>query len=447
MYRERIKCFKKIRNNKLNNQDKYFWELYQLQDKLIIDENCNIFEELEDCVDEALKIKIDTRNRNIKEFNVFVVGIIKINASTLTMALKSIINGIYKMNDELTESILYGSPFIHYYCGVTDRWMESYNEYKEEFYYRDYEGLLEDIDEKRKEYGIAGSMPFNPDSFSDMFYYGMPLDNPTCKKLYDEILKSKHRDFLFDSIEMRRIFNTEDYIADITKITGEKLNNLINEGIKEIPCTVMNGFTPNLYYKEKEEEKINNVRFTHVTQNDAHLPRRGADQFYKLYFALLDYTNKKYNINPNVGKIYKQEGLDVRELASINDYLFENKNIIDEFIKDNSYTLNEEELEIISGFKTALKKDMFVVVGYERNYTKILSPEEGKIYMVKGVRDNLDKVLKNFELPIIIKTTLLMFKGNIIYNSFLSNYNIGFGNDIKRSIINDYEKAMEYYHL
>ena len=161
---------------------------------------------------------------------------------------------------------------------------------------------------------------------------------------------------------------------------------------------------------------------------------------------MLEYTNNKYKVNNNINKIYKQEGLNARDLKSINDYLFDNKQILDEFVEDNCYKFNKEELDIVSGYKTAIKGDNLVVVGYERDYTKILS-SDGKIYMVKGVRDNIDKVLKNFELPVIINTTLLMFKDKIIYNGFISSYQINIGNDIKKLIIKDSDKAIEYYHL
>lgn len=67
--------------------------------------------------------------------------------------------------------------------------------------------------------------------------------------------------------------------------------------------------------------------------------------------------------------------------------------------------------------------------------------------MVKGVRDDLDKIFKNRELPIIVETALLMYKDKIIYNSFFVEVPIIYGNDIKVAIMNDYDKAIRYYHL
>jgi len=58
----------------------------------------------------------------------------------------------------------------------------------------------------------------------------------------------------------------------------------------------------------------------------------------------------------NLKKIYKQEGLDVGELFPIDKYNF-----------------TDEELQIINCFKSALTSNKFIIVGFEGEYTKILS--------------------------------------------------------------------------
>ena len=439
-----IKFLKKIREGKLSLSDsyKYYWEINELNEKTIIGYQNEIYEELIDCVDEALSIKIGKKERSFKDFNVFVVGFVKTHASVLYDILKSVIQNMYTLDDENID-IIFCSPFIHFYCNICDKWLDTFKEYREEIYYRNYYDLLDDIDAARIQYGRAGSIPFYIELYSDMFYYGMPMDNPKTNKLYKTILKEDMSDYLFHYIDFARLINEQPMLE---KIFDGKLLSVVKDGFMELPCACMNGFTPRQYEADLEEEMINNKRFTHVKQNDAHLVKKAADEFYKIYFALLEYTNNKYKVNNNINKIYKQEGLNARELKSINDYLFDNKQILDEFVEDNCYKFNKEELDIVSGFKTAIKGDNLVVVGYERDYTKILS-SDGKIYMVKGVRDNIDKVLKNFELPVIINTTLLMFKDKIIYNGFISSYQINIGNDIKKLIIKDSDKAIEYYHL
>lgn len=56
----------------------------------------------------------------------------------------------------------------------------------------------------------------------------------------------------------------------------------------------------------------------------------------------------------------------------------------DEFIKENPYNFNEEEINVTKDFKKHVKSNFLMIVGYDKNYTKILA-EDGKLYMVKGL--------------------------------------------------------------
>lgn len=130
----------------------------------------------------------------------------------------------------------------------------------------------------------------------------------------------------------------------------------------------------------------------------------------------------------------------------IDDFLWSHKEVIDEFILDNEYKFEEEELNIISNFKSAIKSEPFIIVGFDRDYTKILG-NDGKLYMVKGVTSNMDEVVTSKELPIIIDTTLVQYRDKIIFCSLLKTSDIKLGNDIKEVIYKDYLSAIKYYHL
>lgn len=61
-----------------------------------------------------------------------------------------------------------------------------------------------------------------------------------------------------------------------------------------------------------------------------------------------------------------------------------------------------------------------MIVGYDKNYTKILV-EDGKLYMVKGLRSNIDKVVSRELIPTLISITLIMFRCIIVYYGLLKS--------------------------
>lgn len=277
----------------------------------------------------------------------------------------------------------------------------------------------------------------------DIFYYGYPIRNKKVKKMYDMVSGNIMKDYIFSIVDEVRVLNNRDMLSRL--IDDDELIKVINEALDEMPIAAMNGFTPKQYLEEKKKEKEYNKKFIAMKQENAHLSKKEKDEYYKLYFAILEYVNNKYKIS-KIKRIYKQKGLNPRDLMEIDDFLWSHKEVIDEFILDNEYKFEEEELNIISNFKSAIKSEPFIIVGFDRDYTKILG-NDGKLYMVKGVTSNMDEVVTSKELPIMIDTTLVQYRDKIIFCSLLKTSDIKLGNDIKEVIYKDYLSAIKCYHL
>lgn len=441
-----LEFLSQFQNKKLkpNEIKKYKWEIETLNRKGIFSATTYaIFEEQKENVKRT--ITEYQKNKIRKEKNddliLLIIGVVRTNAEILVKALNSMISGIYNIDSKDLDR-LYGNPLIHFYCSFKYEYVESLKSEEEVIYYRDYWFMLDVLFTARKEFGIAGSMQVDIRDYYDMFYYGYPIKKESVQKMLS-MMKRGMLSVFETTIERARVLN---YREPLNLMLNGKLLKIVYDALDDTPCAAMNGFTPNEYQKERNKEEIIMQEFPRIPQNNARLCKNAADEFYKLYFAVLDYTNKKYNINPDIRKIYKQEGLDVRDLSPINDYLWKNKSIIDEFISLNPNNMTKEELDIISGFKSAVTSDKFVITGFEREYTEFLS-DDGKIYMVKGIRSNFDELIAKEDIPVIVSTTLLMFKDNIVYNSFFSHIDIKFGNDVKEYILEEYNKAMKYYHL
>lgn len=438
--------FLKYAKNKTISMDdmkKYGWEIKTLNEKCIFSMvTFDVFEEQQKNVDDALNFYDKNGKSNLEDLLIFMIGFIRINANVLTNALIPMVKSICNLDENGINNIM-GSPLFHFYCEFNYEYFELTKKEEEIVSYRDYYEIIDELEEARKIYGKAGSIQVTPQDYFDAFYYGFPIRKEKVKKMYDEISKRLDKDVIFKIIDEARVLN--DRIG-LDVLLDDKTLKIVNEALDEIPCAAMNGFTPNELNHEIEEEIDLDKEFSYIPQNNAHLCKNDANHYYKLYFALLDYVNNKYKLHPEIKKIYKQEGLDVSKLYDIDKYLWEHKKIIDDFINDNNYEFTREELDEISGFKSAVRSDCFIIVGLDREYTKILS-EDGKLYMVKGIRADFDKIMNPKELPKIVSTTLLMFKGKIIFNGFFGNAEISFGNDLKKTIINEMKHAIVHYHL
>ncbi len=439
---------KMINNKEITEKDKgnYAWEINELNKKCIFSQDAFlIFEEQKEIVNDALKEfeSYDIMNKIIEEnIIMFSIANIRICGELSTIALSSIIENGLKLDKEIMELIL-SHPLFHFYCEVGEVYEGDMVNVIEMINYRDYYDFLDDLFLARKEFGMSGTVEFSSKEILDYFYYGFPIENKKVEKMFKEILKREDSQNIFDLIEYVRVLNTRYMLNE--EIEDKTLLNIINEALDETKCAAMNGFTPNQYKLEKIKDYELSKHFVSVPQNNAHLCKNAANLFYKIYFALLEYTNNHYQITEKIKKIYLQENIDVDLLLPINDYLWNHKEILDKFIEENVYDFDLEELEIVNGFKSAIT-EIFTIIGFEREHTLFLS-DNGKIFMVKGIRTDFDELISSTDLPQMVETTLLMFKNNIVYNGFISTTDIKLGNEYKELVLKDFKDAMKYYHL
>ena len=126
---------------------------------------------------------------------------------------------------------------------------------------------------------------------------------------------------------------------------------------------------------------------------------------------------------------------------------YENKDfIIDSFVNENPYKFNDEELEIVKGYKKAYR-DVFLVMKYDSLYTSFVV--QNNVYMVKGLNVPIDEIIFYQKLPCPVMTTLLPFKNNIIYDSILNEYMnpINMKATMKEQLLKELEGLPKIYRL
>jgi hypothetical protein len=84
---------------------------------------------------------------------------------------------------------------------------------------------------------------------------------------------------------------------------------------------------------------------------NVHLNETDSARFYSIWLGVLEYTNQKHRVVPKLKAIRTARTVDPVELVPIRDMLWQNTAIIDEFIQKNPYSLEEEDLNILSGWK------------------------------------------------------------------------------------------------
>lgn len=454
-----LKFLRKILKHENINYKKYRWEIKELAHKFLLipnyDNSILIPEEIQENVKIAIKNVNWSKQKETDELNEILVTYCKMTGTALLYTVCSMGSALSGKPEQYVWYHLLNNKLFNYYVRIESEGVDNLGDDIPVAIYFDYYYFKDEIDDGRAQQGVAGTMAISKERFQTLFYNDFEITNPKIKKMLDEI-----GDTLYFAVTGSRLIRYFAMINGNRELLKESLKNtpalkdedldkwfkIICDALDEMPSGVLNGLTPNEAKKVKDkelkiaEEKDNNYN----KQNNACLSPKDADLFYKIYFALLEFTNNKYKIKPNL-KIYNQIHINPSNIIDIIGKLWEEKDkVISEFIKINPYKFNKEELKITEEFKNGVR-NLYIIAKFENEYTAFMTDE--KIYMVKGVNDNLDNVISYKDLPVITTTTIIPFKGYLIYDGILNSYNINMGASFSEMIEKDYNKLMKYYHL
>lgn len=163
--------------------------------------------------------------------------------------------------------------------------------------------------------------------------------------------------------------------------------------------------------------------------------------FFKLRNFLFDYTNKKYNINCELKNVDDINNSQPEEVKQIREKLWSDKKIIKEYIKENPNNISKEIIQELENWNEKKINSRFVLYKYEEKYAVLLGKEN--IYFVKGLKDTIKNMIPENKVPIFVETVLLPFKGQIIYDSYIIQYNISFGKGIKETFDKEYKELIK----
>jgi len=175
------------------------------------------------------------------------------------------------------------------------------------------------------------------------------------------------------------------------------------------------------------------------------LSNADAEQFFKLYPALLVYVNAHKKILENVTGPEDFMLQSAEERMRVRDELYADINIIDFFVQENPFHFASQELDIIRSWKNYLK-DEFYLLKHLKKHTIFLSTSSPCVSY--GVLSLAELLKDKFPYPpVLVQGVLLPFKNRIVYDGYLASYNISFGGGVRRMLNNSYNEAKANYGI
>ena len=161
------------------------------------------------------------------------------------------------------------------------------------------------------------------------------------------------------------------------------------------------------------------------------LSEKDGQLFYKLWMPLLDYVNKKYKINKKLKNMPGAKVLDPQEVKEIANVLWENTDIIDQYLAELGNLMPDEHREIIASWKNCIS-GTFAMERHLKKGTIFISLEDEKVYQVQGIISSWEEMFPYAPLPIVMQVTFIPFRDVIISDGLVMEYPIRIGGNMAK---------------
>ena len=159
-----------------------------------------------------------------------------------------------------------------------------------------------------------------------------------------------------------------------------------------------------------------------------------AQEFLSLYKPLLQFIFLKE---------FREEVKSFEDYIEARDILFENTNIINEFVSREE-NINKSQKIILKNIQGGIK-ETFIYLKTLKKHSLLLSSSSNLIYCVLGITDAIEQLIPDkFS---IIDTAILNFGNKIICDGLIRHHNVTIGKNMRKDISLKYKLVRENNQL
>ena len=172
------------------------------------------------------------------------------------------------------------------------------------------------------------------------------------------------------------------------------------------------------------------------------LSRDDAELFFRLHRSLMHFVNQRQGIVPDLASPGEFAALPPKDRLEVSKAFLDEVNLIESFVDENPAKLREDELNIVLSWRHQVSGTFYIFRQLKKHMVFLSSADPPVAYGVVALTEPFEDVIGPY-LPQMAETVLLPFKGRIVYDGLLSDYNISFGGGVKRMLNDGYRKAKE----
>ena len=143
------------------------------------------------------------------------------------------------------------------------------------------------------------------------------------------------------------------------------------------------------------------------------MPPQDASQFFEIMMSMLHWVNEAKGVKIE----YADEYISSREANALLRIVWEHPEYIDEYLAERGDVLSQKARRTLSKWRKYFVQGPFLIERFTNTGTIFISVRAGQVYLVSGITSDIEDGLDEHTLPCVVETTLIPYKGRIIYDS------------------------------
>ena len=169
------------------------------------------------------------------------------------------------------------------------------------------------------------------------------------------------------------------------------------------------------------------------------LSRLQCHRFFSLFDPLTIYANAHLDVvEAHELVVSTARGIDELAQAKVAYELWQNLNVIDDFVHDNPARLTSGELETVAAWRKGLTGH-FLACRFPDGVVRLFG--DGYAFDVCGLSKEIEDMVG--ALPAFVQTTLLPFDSLIVYSEYLNLMPVGYSDSLRAMIEEDAQRLLD----
>ena len=166
-----------------------------------------------------------------------------------------------------------------------------------------------------------------------------------------------------------------------------------------------------------------------------------AMHFFDTLRPLLNWVKRTEEGTAAIEDARNEDNNNFREDAVLLHMIWDQPEYIDEYLEEMGETLTPSVRRDLAKWREQYVYESFIIERHTSSGSIFISTSDGQVYLVCGISEEIEDVLRSLELPCIVETALLPYAGKIVYDSVISALPDVLSASAKQALIKVYDAA------